>query len=168
MSKREYSGAMDLETYLGIQKAKSDAELNRFGLKVQSNKTLPDYLARMAVGAGNAGAYVVEAPFKVGAFLGRGAYKLIEGASKLAVGLAPHLVNAYVAKLQYDLQTRTANTKYAGSSGQNYRPTSTENAAEGSPTSSQESSGDSSSSDFPDPSRPGLRSTKRYGNSQSR
>ncbi|MDO8563551.1 MAG: hypothetical protein Q7R87_00925 [Nanoarchaeota archaeon] len=102
---RGYSGRMCIDTLLGMEAQEKAHDLEVFKTKVTGNKTLLDYVARSAVGTGNAGAYVVEAPFKVGAFLLRGAYRLAEGAGKLAVGLAPHGVNALIAYLNRPVQS---------------------------------------------------------------
>jgi len=124
---RGYSGRMRIETLLGMKAQEKAHELDIFKTRVQANKTGFDNVARIANGVGNAGVYVVEAPFKAAGFCLRGAYKLAEGAGKLIVGLAPHLVNAYVANLQYKLQQAQQN-------GQNQQGQSGQTGSSGSPT----------------------------------
>ncbi len=104
----QYNG-IDVGIIISLEAQRLNHKFNVLKERVASNKTGLDYLARSAVGVGNAGAYVVDGIFRVPAFLLRGGYKLAEGAGKLAVGLAPTLLNAYLANLQSKAQQAQQN-----------------------------------------------------------
>ncbi len=104
----QYNG-IDVSTIISLEAQRLNHKFNVLKERVASNKTGLDYLARSAVGVGNAGAYVVDGIFRVPAFLLRGGYKLAEGAGKLVVGLAPTLLNAYLANLQSKAQQAQQN-----------------------------------------------------------
>lgn len=98
MSRENQAGPVDVGVYLDMQRARAENELKLFTAKAGANKLFLDYVARSAVGTGKAGAYVAEF-FPSGAgFLLRGGYKLVEGAGKLAVGLAPSIASILIAK----------------------------------------------------------------------
>lgn len=104
----QYNG-IDVGTIISLEAQRLNHKFNVLKERIAHNKTGLDYIARSAVGVGNAGAYVVDGIFKVPAFLLRGGYKLAEGAGKLLVGLAPTLLNAYVANLQSKAQQAQQN-----------------------------------------------------------
>lgn len=117
-----YSSGMDPEFYVAqIDKDRAN-KLDRLKARLESNKTLPDYLGKAAVGAASVAQYGVELPIRGARFMARGAFGLANLVSNFIVGIAPSLVGAYVANLQ--LRAQQANNQGTGNVGGNQGPAS--------------------------------------------